>query len=732
MIRFLGRFLVILFIILILILTYLSIFGITTDKFNSKIQNQILNIDQRIRLDLKPIKLLLSPLDLKVKIKTFGPTIILEKKKISLESIKSKISLKSYLVNSFLINDIEISTKTIKAKDLISFLKSYKNSKELFILEKIVEGGYLNANIFLHFDEKGLIKKNYIFKGQARAGKINFFNKNKIKNINFDFNIKDKFYEFNNINISLDEIDLNSSLIVKKDKNEFFVNGIFTNDIKKLTQNKKDGLIAKYLKNLKIEEIIFNSKNNFSFKMNEKFQVKNLNIDSQVKLDKLKYSNKLSFLKDYFTDLKDTINLNKHTIKINLQDEKLNISGAGLFSFENYSDKISYSVNKIQGDHNFKIIFDIIKNPLLIEFFEYKKKKNLKAKLILEGDYNKNKKTNFKLISLKENQNKIIIKDLSLNKNFKFLKMNKMELDLINQSQLKNQINITKEKKNYKLKGKSFDASQVIENILNSDNNDGFSSIFNDISSIINLNIDEVFIDKVTSVENLKAKVVLKNNEIKKIDLKSFFSPTKKLTFSVNTQDGQKITTLYTDNAKSLVKRYKFIKGFEDGSLDFYSIKKDNISNATLKIYDFRLKELPILTKILTLASLQGIADLLSGDGIRFDEFEMLFNNKGNLMSIDEVYAIGPAISLLMDGYVEKNKLISLRGTLVPATTLNKAIGSIPLLGNILVGKKTGEGVFGVSFKIKGPPGKLETTVNPIKTLTPRFITRTLEKFKKN
>ena len=54
------------------------------------------------------------------------------------------------------------------------------------------------------------------------------------------------------------------------------------------------------------------------------------------------------------------------------------------------------------------------------------------------------------------------------------------------------------------------------------------------------------------------------------------------------------------------------------------------------------------------------------------------------------------------------------------------------VLGKILVGSKTGEGVFGVSFKIKGPPQKLETTVNPIKTLTPRFITRTLEKLNKN
>ena len=109
----------------------------------------------------------------------------------------------------------------------------------------------------------------------------------------------------------------------------------------------------------------------------------------------------------------------------------------------------------------------------------------------------------------------------------------------------------------------------------------------------------------------------------------------------------------------------------------------------------------------------------------------MKYSNKDDLITIDEAFAIGPAISLLMKGYIEKDKLISLRGTLVPATTINKAIGSIPVLGEILVGSKTGEGVFGVSFKIKGPPKNLETSVNPIKTLTPRFITRTLEKIKK-
>ena len=38
--------------------------------------------------------------------------------------------------------------------------------------------------------------------------------------------------------------------------------------------------------------------------------------------------------------------------------------------------------------------------------------------------------------------------------------------------------------------------------------------------------------------------------------------------------------------------------------------------------------------------------------------------NKNDLMRIEELYAIGPAISLLMEGYIESDDLVSLRGTI--------------------------------------------------------------------
>ena len=281
------------------------------------------------------------------------------------------------------------------------------------------------------------------------------------------------------------------------------------------------------------------------------------------------------------------------------------------------------------------------------------------------------------------------------------------------------------------IEGKHFDASTLINRIMDSDEEN--ETIFNNFNSKINIKINKTYIDEINFINNLSGIIYYKNNKIENLDLKSIFSNNKMISLSIETNNQkEKITKLFTDYPKPLIKRYNFIKGFEEGYLDYYSIKKGGTSNSLLIIDNFKVKEVPVFAKILSLASLQGIADLLTGEGIRFTDFEMKFKNYKGLTTIEEMYAIGPAVSILMDGYIESKKLISLSGTLVPATTINRTIASIPLLGNILVGKKTGEGVFGVSYKIKGPPGNLNTTVNPIKTLTPRFITRTLDKIKKN
>ena len=136
------------------------------------------------------------------------------------------------------------------------------------------------------------------------------------------------------------------------------------------------------------------------------------------------------------------------------------------------------------------------------------------------------------------------------------------------------------------------------------------------------------------------------------------------------------------------------------------------------------------MVKLLSLADLGGLADLAEGEGISFDILEIDMEKNKDYLQLKEILAHGPSISVLMEGY-QSNEITSLRGTLVPAKTLNKMISKIPVIGNIVIPKEVGEGLFGISFKIKGPPGEIKTTINPIRTITPRFIQKIIDKNKK-
>jgi len=148
-----------------------------------------------------------------------------------------------------------------------------------------------------------------------------------------------------------------------------------------------------------------------------------------------------------------------------------------------------------------------------------------------------------------------------------------------------------------------------------------------------------------------------------------------------------------------------------------------------LKIEKFKVVNAPGMVKLLSLADLGGLADLAEGEGISFDILEINMEKKKNDLILKEILALGPSISVLMEGY-QNQSVTSLRGTLVPAKTLNKMISKIPLIGDIVIPKEVGEGLFGISFKMKGPPGKIKTTINPIRTITPRFIQKIIERNK--
>ena len=716
----------------ILIVFYLSLVGVKTEKFNEKIIDKISTKNKRISLNIKDIKFLLDPFNFTINVVTKNPEVLIDGNKLKINEIKTDISLKPLIFKEFSLDDLQISTKYIKLEDLILLARSFTNSTQLFLLDRLIKDGSLIADINLEFDEQGKIKKNYQVTGYIKDVKLNFLNKVKVNDLNLEFEIKQNKYSLIKVKAVVNKIKLSSPLFkINQKEDQFLIKGKIITDKQEFNGDEISMMNNIFLNNLNIEKVRFKSENNIYLNISKKLKIKDLDVQSKINLNQLVIRNNLIGLKSYIPNLEEVIDFQKHKITINYNKKKTDIKGSGKILIKDRFDIISYEAIKKNHKLTFNTKTNFKNNKLLINFLNYEKKENLDALIEIRGNFKKDNLVNFDLISLIEKNNKISIKNLHLSKDFKLTSVDSFNFNYLNDKKIQNQLLIKKRNLNYSIKGKSFDATKLINKIMDSD--DANSILFDDFNSKINIKIDKTYIDEVNFVNNLSGILIFKNNQIDDLNLKSFFPDDKKFNLLIKTNDKQeKITKLFTDYPKPLIKRYNFIKGFEDGFLVYHSVKKDGISNSILTIENFKVKEIPVFAKLLSLASLQGIADLLTGEGIRFTDLEMKFSSKKKLTNIDEFFVIGPAVSILMDGYIDSNNLISLRGTLVPATTINKTIASIPLLGNILVGKRTGEGIFGVSFKIKGSPKKLKTIVNPIKTLTPRFITRALEKIKSN
>ena len=283
--------------------------------------------------------------------------------------------------------------------------------------------------------------------------------------------------------------------------------------------------------------------------------------------------------------------------------------------------------------------------------------------------------------------------------------------------------------KTVKITGQNYDATNLTKLL----DQNGSSNFLKNINKEISIKINEISNNVSDKLFDFNLIGYLEKGKFSKIVSKGEFEDGKYLDISLreDKNTNKKILEVYSDLPKLLLSNYKFFDGLSGGQLLIFSSYDDNNSNINLSIEKFKVKDTPGLVKLFSLADFGGMVDALSGEGLSFEKLDMYMEKNNQVLNLKELYAIGPSISVLMEGYVDtKTGLVSLRGTMVPAKTLNKFLSKLPIVGDILIPKEIGEGLFGISFKMKGMPGKIKITVNPIKSLTPRFIQKALKRAK--
>ena len=429
--------------VFVLLIIYLSTVGIETERFNNQIQNLVKQKNDKFDTSLKKIKLTLDPLNFKINAKTIDAKITFIGKPIELEYIKTQISLNSLIKSQFVTSEVEISTKPILLKNFVAFIRSINNRPELFFLERFIKRGYLIADLKFSFDEFGKLKEDYKINGLVKEGEISFFKKNKLKKINFIFNIAENNFKFKDISFDTNNINfLSDRLDVKKDKKDYLLEGSL--------RNKKSVLNDQILQVIKLKhpqlDLInteFESKNDFSFNIYDKFKVKNLTINSSILINssQLKRNN---LIDKNFIEINEFIDLKDHEIKASYANKKLFIEGKGQVKLQNKFELINYKASN--NGSNLNLVSNIelseidIKNQNLIKKYFPNTKNILSLK---DHKININYKNN--ILSLKglgkvklENQfNKIGYSFSKKNKKYNFetdLEVNDapLQIDIIN------------------------------------------------------------------------------------------------------------------------------------------------------------------------------------------------------------------------------------------------------------------------------------------------------------
>jgi len=269
-----------------------------------------------------------------------------------------------------------------------------------------------------------------------------------------------------------------------------------------------------------------------------------------------------------------------------------------------------------------------------------------------------------------------------------------------------------------RLKGRSLD---VVPMLAQADNADGSTMPQLNLTT----NFETVWFDLDVPVHNVFGTMMYDGEFWNQAALTGIVAKNQLFSYELKTVADKQRYTLRAEDAGGILAGLDITDTFRGGKLVLTADRKRTKKQSwmgSLNISDFAVANAPNLARILTLASLTGIVNRLSGKGIEFTKLEVPFTQSGHTATLTNARAIGPALGLTANGTLDlKNKTASLRGTIVPAYSINSALGKIPFIGRIFTGQK-GSGIFAATYQLSGDLAKPKISVNPLAALAPGFL----------
>ena len=271
------------------------------------------------------------------------------------------------------------------------------------------------------------------------------------------------------------------------------------------------------------------------------------------------------------------------------------------------------------------------------------------------------------------------------------------------------------------LTGEAFDAMPLIDGM------DGESAIPDLGKLALSGRFAKFWIGSGPPLEDVQIRLERDAGEWRVIRLRGAVSEGgKRIAAAMTARAGGHDLKIVADDAGALFAALGFAGTVRGGAFDLTARREAGAAwKGTVGMKRFRIADAPAMARLLTMASLSGIGDLLQGRGIAFSAFTMPFAYRNGAATISEAHAIGSELGLTVSGRAGRDN-VDLRGLIVPAYTLNSLLRKIPFLGKIIAGGGK-SGVFAAPFRARGSIDALELSVNPLSLLAPGILRKLLD-----
>jgi len=143
----------------------------------------------------------------------------------------------------------------------------------------------------------------------------------------------------------------------------------------------------------------------------------------------------------------------------------------------------------------------------------------------------------------------------------------------------------------------------------------------------------------------------------------------------------------------------------------------------TLWTRKFRVLGDPIISEVLQNTddgqSTQGGRRKMQRQQFDFDLMKVPFSVGHGQFVMHDAVINGPLEGATLRGTIDfRSQYVDLGGTYVGGAGIMQALAPIPIIGPLVTGPR-GEGIFGITYAIKGPMSKPQVVVNPLSLLTP-------------